>query len=376
MRVVRALGVMVAGVAVCSLAGAGELVSTADAPRPSTFKSGVDVVALNVTVIDPEQRPIGDLGRQDFAVFEDGVQQQISYFETSVVPLDLAILVDTSVSMGPKLPFVKKAATTFAGLLRPGDRAAVLGFSNQVHVLTPFTDNLAEVTGAIDRTQAGGATALYNAVYVALREFGRAVAPGDPVRRRAIVVLSDGEDTASLLSFDEMLAEARRAGVTVYTIGLRTDAFTSGSSSLHAAVLLAGRLRDEGPGAGNGGHGSLPATRGRPRRGLRGHRPRALASVRDRVRLQQSDAQRRLPARRGQARRSTRHALAHPRRLHRRVGRARRSRLALIGGAEAPPYRTGGVEASPYQTVGRTFRSGAPRDSQDGSPPEIAEPEP
>ena len=90
--------------------------------------------------------------------------------------------------MGPKLPFVKKAATTFAGLLRPGDRAAVLGFSNQVHVLTPFTDNLAEVTDAIDRTQAGGATALYNAVYVALREFGRAVTSagrsGSPARHR------------------------------------------------------------------------------------------------------------------------------------------------------------------------------------------------
>jgi Ca-activated chloride channel family protein len=218
---------MVLGLAVCALAGAGELPAGADTQRPSTFKSSIDVVALNVTVLDPQQRLVGDLGQRDFAVFEDGVQQQISYFETSVVPLDLAILVDTSVSMEAKLPFVRKAATTFASLLRPGDRAAVFGFSSQVQVLSPFTENLADVKSAIERTKAGGATALYNAIYVALREFGRAVSPGDAVRRRAIVVLSDGEDTVSLMTFEEMLAEARRAGVTVYTIGLRTDAMRS-----------------------------------------------------------------------------------------------------------------------------------------------------
>jgi Ca-activated chloride channel family protein len=228
MRVVRALGLVIAGVALCSAAGAGELAAGADAPRQSTFKSGVEVVALNVTVLDPQQRLVSDLGRQDFAVFEDGVLQQIAYFETSEVPLDLAILIDTSVSMGPKLGFVRKAAANFARMLRPGDRAAVFGFSGQVQVLTPFTSDPAEITSAIDRTQSGGATALYNAVYVALREFGRAVSPTDAVRRRAIVVLSDGEDTASLLSFDETLAEVRRAGVTIYAIGLRTDAFTPG----------------------------------------------------------------------------------------------------------------------------------------------------
>lgn len=231
MRVVRALGLVIAGLALCALAGAGELPAPPDVPQGTTFKSGVDVVALNVTVLDPQQRVIGDLGASDFSVYEDGVRQQITYFETSAVPLDLAILLDTSVSMEPKLGYVRKAASRFAALLRPGDRAAVLSFSGQVHVLTPFTSDLPAVSAAIDRTTAGGATALYNAVYVALREFARAVDPASPVRRRAIVVLSDGEDTASLLTFEEMLAEARRAGVTIYTIGLRTDAFPRAASN-------------------------------------------------------------------------------------------------------------------------------------------------
>ena len=227
MRVGRILGQQIAGLGVFALAGATAL-QASDA-QPPTFKSGVDVVALNVTVLDPEQRLVGDLSRQNFAVYEDGVLQQIRYFETSAVPLDLAILIDTSVSMSHKLPVVRKAATTFASQLRDDDRAAVLSFSNQVHVLTTFTSDRREVANAIERTSAGGATALYNAIYVALREFGRAVTSDEAVRRRAIVVLSDGEDTASLVTFDEMLAEARQAGVTIYTIGLRTDAFAQGS---------------------------------------------------------------------------------------------------------------------------------------------------
>ncbi len=192
-------------------------------PPGTTFRSGVDVVALNVTVLDQEQRLIGDLSRPDFAIFEDGVRQDISYFETREVPLDLALLIDTSVSMMANLDFVQKAALDLVAMLRPADRAAVMAFNDRVHVLTTFTSDAATVAQAIHSARPSGATALYNAVFVALREFRKGVATDHTVRRRAIVVLSDGEDTASLLSFDELMAEARRAGVTVYTIGLRVD---------------------------------------------------------------------------------------------------------------------------------------------------------
>jgi Ca-activated chloride channel family protein len=218
----RQLGLASLGVLVATSAWA-QTAPTADTQPGTTFRSGVDVVALSVTVLDRQQRLIGDLTRPDFAVFEDGVRQDISYFETREVPLDLALLIDTSISMSPNLANVQKAALDLVGMLRAGDRAAVMAFNDRVHMLTTFTSETAAVTQAIRATRPAGATALYNAVYVALREFRKQVSSDGTVRRRAIVVLSDGEDTASLLSFDELIAEARRAGVTIYTIGLRVD---------------------------------------------------------------------------------------------------------------------------------------------------------
>ncbi len=205
---------------------AGSQVRPPAPPKPG-FRTGVDVVALNVTVTDLQQRPMGGLQRDDFAVYEDGVQQEIAYFEASEVPLDLAILVDTSASMVSRLPLVQRAATGFAEVLRQNDRAAIIGFNDRVTVLQEFTSDLSSLKRAIQQTNAGGATALYNAVYVTLKEFTRLSLKDKEtdsrVRRRAMVVLSDGEDTVSLLSFDELMNEAHQGGVTIYTIGLHLD---------------------------------------------------------------------------------------------------------------------------------------------------------
>jgi len=214
----------VAGAAIVAMALPAAASDGPSGPEPngrSTFKSGVDVVALNVTVLDPQARLLAGLSRDKFSVFEDGVRQDIAYFETSEVPLDLALLIDSSVSMEPKLAFVQKAAAGFVDALRDGDRAAVYAFASYVRPLQAFTADRGLVRQAIQSTTAAGGTALYNAVYVALRAFDKA---GDGrVRRRAIVVLTDGEDTASVMTFDDLLAEAKAAGVTIYTIGLHAD---------------------------------------------------------------------------------------------------------------------------------------------------------
>ena len=141
---VRHLSLVTLSLAVCASASA-----QAAPKRPTaTFRSGIDVVALNVTVLDVQQRLIGDLGRQDFAVFEDGVRQEISYFETRDVPLDLALLIDTSVSMQPSLDVVQRAAKSLAAMLRPSDRAAVMAFNDRVHVLTTFTSDASVIAQA------------------------------------------------------------------------------------------------------------------------------------------------------------------------------------------------------------------------------------
>lgn len=186
----------------------------------ATFRSSVDLVTLNVTVTDGKDRHLPGLGQQDFQVLEDGVPQDLSYFAANELPLDIALLIDASSSMVGKLDLVHQAADRFVATLRPGDRGQVTAFSSQTRVLQPFTEDVAALRSAIRLTGARGATSLYTALYVALDQFQRLVAKSPDVRRPAIVVLTDGQDTASLIEFDDVLERARRAGVAIYAISV------------------------------------------------------------------------------------------------------------------------------------------------------------
>jgi Ca-activated chloride channel homolog len=195
-------------------------------PPPSAlqtpvFRSGASMVALNVTVLDGT-RLVGGLCREDFQVFEDGVQQQVTFFESRSVPMDIILLLDTSSSMGDKMDTVHRAARGFMKILRPEDRGAVVAFADSVNVVQPLSYDVRAIEAAIEGTQAQGSTSLHNAIYIALKQFGRAAKSDGDVRRQAIAVLSDGEDTASLLSFDDVLALARKTGMNIYTIGLQS----------------------------------------------------------------------------------------------------------------------------------------------------------
>lgn len=201
--------------------------------RRSSFQTGIDVVSLAVTVTNPRQQIVGDLQRQDFAVFEDGVPQELAYFETGAVPLDLTLLIDVSASMEGKLGLVRKAASGFANTLRAGDRAAVVSFNNRLSVTQPFTEDVGQIRRAIERITANGGTALYNALYITLKEYARDLHKDEIVRRRAVVLLTDGEDTASLMNFDELLREAKREAITLYVIGLRGDILTPAAREKH-----------------------------------------------------------------------------------------------------------------------------------------------
>jgi Ca-activated chloride channel family protein len=190
---------------------------------PPTFQTRVDLVALTVTVTDTGNQYVRDLGLGDFTVFEDGVAQPVSFFSLSDVPLDLALLIDASASMQPQMTMVRQAASGLLRTLKPGDRAALVEFRDQIVLGQPMTDDLGRVASALESLSAHGGTSLYNALYVILRDFQKGSANQSTVRRRAIVVLSDGADTGSLISFDEVLDLARRAGVTVYTIGMQSS---------------------------------------------------------------------------------------------------------------------------------------------------------
>ena len=189
-----------------------------------TFKTSIELVALSVTVTDQGQKYVSGLLENDFAVFEDGVKQDVSFFAAGEIPIDLMLLLDTSVSMIDKMPIAQEAALGVLRKLRDGDRAAIVGFNEGVKIVQGLTGDRAALEAALTGLQPAGATALHNAIYVALREFGRAAKQSGDVRRQAIAVFSDGEDTASLIPFDDVLEQSRRAGVSIYTISLQSPA--------------------------------------------------------------------------------------------------------------------------------------------------------
>jgi Ca-activated chloride channel family protein len=188
------------------------------------FRIGVDIVSLNVIVTDGSGRYVTDLAAEDFNVFEDGVKQDVTFFNKTNLPIALCLLLDTSASMDTKLSTAQEAAIGFAKKLRTQDLAEVIDFDSRVVVLQPFTNGSSELEAAIRKTSAGGSTSLYNAVYIALKDLKKVVAKNvDEIRRQAIVVLSDGEDTSSLLPFEEVLDLAKRSETAIYSIGLRSN---------------------------------------------------------------------------------------------------------------------------------------------------------
>ena len=191
--------------------------------QTAMFRGSVELVALNVVVTDRAERFVTGLGRTDFAVFEDGVKQDVSFFGMADVSLDLAILLDTSASMTETLETAQQAAIGLVSTLRPGDRVSVIDIKDQTRVLFPMGDDMAGARNAIVATAAGGGTALYDGTYAALLEMTRLQRENGEVRRQMIVVLSDGTDTASPFRYKDVLALAKESGIGIYTVSLRSQ---------------------------------------------------------------------------------------------------------------------------------------------------------
>ncbi len=190
--------------------------------QPS-FRASIDIVSISVTVTDPSGRYLTDLAREQFSVFEDGTKQEIAFFNRTNQPIALLLLIDTSASMEDRMATMQEAAVGFARHLRPQDLGEVIDFDRQVRVIQGFTNDPVALESAIRRTTAGGSTSLYTAVYVSLKELKKVRAKTEQdVRRQAIVLVSDGEDTSSLVSYDQVLDLAKRSETAIYTIGLRS----------------------------------------------------------------------------------------------------------------------------------------------------------
>jgi VWFA-related protein len=190
------------------------------------FQSGVDLVALDVCVKHHDGSPETELKPDDFLVLEDDVPQKISLFSAEGhVPLAVSILVDSSESMsGPPLERARAAAGALIDLLRPDDLVEVMSFNDRASLRYPLGADHGRAKSVLNDISAGGSTALYEAVLVAVHNQEHAQHKRTADYREVMVLLSDGKNTAGRVSFDSVLERVRRSGVLVYTVSLITDA--------------------------------------------------------------------------------------------------------------------------------------------------------
>ena len=220
--------------------------SRAQNQAPS-FKSTIDLVSLNVTVGDTANHYVTDLNAEDFSVYEDGVKQDLTLFNKTRLPIALSLLIDTSSSMEEKLTTAQEAAVGFVAQLRPQDTGQIVDFDSRVEVLQGFTSDRALLERAVRQTAAGGSTSLYNAVYIVLKAFQKLRATqADEIRRQAIVLLSDGEDTSSLVTFDELEELAKRSETAIFAVGLQGREATASRGFREANFALRQLASDTG----------------------------------------------------------------------------------------------------------------------------------
>jgi Ca-activated chloride channel family protein len=218
-----------------------EFHASAAAPSgPRQFTSSVNLVEVYASVVDGEGRPFRGLTADDFEIAEDGEPQKISAFTAGNFPLTVALALDRSFSMaGKPLNIVKGAARTFLEALRPSDEAVIIGIGSQVSVLAHARTSRAEQIASVDALSAWGTTALHDAIIAAIETVDGARG------RRALVVLSDGDDRYSEATAADTVARARRSNVMVYPIALgktRPPLFAelatlTGGRSFHAREL-------------------------------------------------------------------------------------------------------------------------------------------
>ena len=186
-----------------------------------TIRKRVDEVNVVFTATNGHGKFVRDLSQSDFRVLDNNQPPQsiLDFSRETNLPLRVGLLVDDSGSVKSRFTFEQNAAISFLKqVVRPGaDRAFVIGFNSHSKLMKDFTDNTFQLSSAIDNLRAGGGTALYDAIYLACKEKLLRTGDSRPVRR-AIIVLSDGEDNQSQVSLGTAIQMAQRAEVVIYAI--------------------------------------------------------------------------------------------------------------------------------------------------------------
>jgi Ca-activated chloride channel family protein len=225
----------------------------ADFDEGSTLKINTDLVTLNVRVIDRNNRPIGNVQKNEFHVLEDGVPQPVEYFTQEEMPISYGLAVDTSGSLRSQLQSVIDAGKTIVNSNRPGDETFLVRFisSDKIETVQDFTANQELLIDGIDSLYVeGGQTAVVDAVYLTAAHVAEYKKGDDnDRRRRAMIVITDGEDRNSFYSPDKLFASLREADVQIYVIGFVNELDKEGGlirkSPKDKAVNLLNKIASE-----------------------------------------------------------------------------------------------------------------------------------
>jgi VWFA-related protein len=216
--VTRAAAALTTAMVVIS-GGSGARVLQASLQAPAVFRSGIEVVELDVSVMRGGQ-PVQGLTAADFALTDNGVAQQLQSVTLDRLPLSVTLVLDTSQSVaGDRLTHLVQAGEGLTAALRADDRAALVTFSNIVDLRVPMAHDFDAIRSALKSIRGNGATALRDAVHLALE-----LQPHDRTRP-LVLVFTDGLDTTSWLSEDAVIDSARRVGVVVHAVRVASDRF-------------------------------------------------------------------------------------------------------------------------------------------------------
>ena len=181
----------------------------------SNIKVDSTLVLIPVTVTDPMNRFVTGLERENFKLFEEKKEQEITQFSSEDAPLSVGVIFDCSGSMGSKLEKSRQAVAQFFKTANPDDEFFLVQFNDTANLIQPFTRNLEEIQNRLTFTQSKGRTALLDAVYLGLHEMKKARNP-----RKALLIISDGGDNNSRYTENEIKNLVREADVQIYAIGI------------------------------------------------------------------------------------------------------------------------------------------------------------
>jgi Ca-activated chloride channel family protein len=202
-----------------TLQKSGQPDQNSQSTQEPSFRLGTDLVLLDVTVVDPNNKPILNLNKEQFQVFEDKSPQKIEFFSRDQVPVSLVFTIDASGSMRPKLDTVIKASVNLVKSSIAGDEMAVIEFKDTPELLEEFTTDVNDVTDALQGMTASRQTAMLDALYLSADYANKE----GKNRRKAVILVTDGLDNNSYYKFDEVVNHLREADVEIYFIGFTND---------------------------------------------------------------------------------------------------------------------------------------------------------